>query len=98
LLNNEVRLDHDKNFFTFEFASLNFSNPEENKFKYKLQGIDKGWVQNGNKNYATYTNVPPGTYIFQLKGSNNNDVWNEKITSLKIIVQPAWWKHGGSLH
>jgi signal transduction histidine kinase len=92
LLKNEIKLDYDKNFFSFEFSSLNFSNPSANKFAYKLDDIDKNWIQNGKKNSASYTGIPPGIYTFHVKASNNNDVWNEKGLSVKIIILPAWWQ------
>lgn len=92
LLKNEIKLEHNKNFFGFEFAALNFSDPAENKFAYKLDGIDKGWIQNGNKNSAFYTGVPPGSYTFYVKGSNNDDVWNENAVSIRITILPPWWE------
>ena len=92
LLHKEIKLKHDKNFFSFEFASLNFSNPAENKFAYKLDGVDKDWIYNGNKNSASYTSLRSGSYTFHVKASNNNDVWNEEGVSIKVIILPAWWQ------
>jgi signal transduction histidine kinase len=92
LLTNEIKLEHNKNFFSFEFASLNFSNPSENKYAHKLDGVDKNWVYTKSKNSAAYTGIGPGKYTFHVKASNNNDVWNEEGISIKVTIIPAWWQ------
>ena len=87
----EIVLNYDQNYFSFEFASLSFYNPSKNKYKYKLQGVDKDWVISGSRRYAGYTNIDPGTYTFMVKGTNNDGVWNEKGASIIIIIKPPWW-------
>src|SRR6185312_980030 len=83
---------HDQNFFSFEFAALNYTNPAKNQYAYKLEGVDKDWVHSGTRRTANYTAVAPGTYTFRVKGSNNEGLWNNEGTSVKIIVLPPWWK------
>ena len=79
--------------FTFEFAALSFLNPEYNKYSYRMDGFDVGWQQTtADRRFATYTNLNPGKYIFQVKGSNNDGVWNNKGTSLNIIITPPYYK------
>jgi signal transduction histidine kinase len=56
-----------------------------------MEGFDKEWIYSGNKREATYTNLNPGKYVFRVKGSNNDDVWNQTGTSLQITVLPPWW-------
>ncbi len=92
LVNDQVKLKPGENFFSFEFAALNFSNPQQNQFAYKLDGINKEWIQNGNKNIATYTNIPPGTYTFHVIAATCNGIWNRKGASVTITVLPAWYQ------
>ncbi len=84
-------LDHDQNYFSFEFSSLSFYNPTKNLYAYQLEGVDKGWVYSGSRRYVAYTNIDPGTYVFKVKGTNNDGVWNEEGTSITIIINPPWW-------
>jgi len=66
--------------------------PEKNQYAYMMEGFDREWNYVGNKREATYTNLDPGKYIFRVKGSNNDGIWNEEGTSLKIIITPPFWK------
>jgi PAS domain S-box-containing protein len=88
----EVKLSYKDNFFGFEFAALDYTNPKKNQYAYKLEGFDKDWIHAGTRRYATYTNLDGGTYTFRVKGSNNDGVWNEEGTSIKIIITPPPWK------
>ncbi len=87
----EITLSYKQSVFTFEFSALNFLLPEQNQYAYKLSNFDNNWNNAGNKHTATYTNLDPGKYIFYVKGSNNDGVWNEKATSVKIIITPPFW-------
>jgi Signal transduction histidine kinase len=85
-------LNHSQSVFTIRFAALNYIVPEKNNFAYKLEGFDTRWNYIGNKQEATYTNLSPGKYVFRVKASNNDGVWNEKGTSILIQILPPWWK------
>ena len=87
----EITLAHDQSVFTLEFAALNFVLPEKNLYAYKLDGFDKEWNYVGHKRTATYTNLDPGEYIFHVKASNNDGLWNEAGTSMRIIITPPYW-------
>jgi signal transduction histidine kinase/ligand-binding sensor domain-containing protein len=76
---------------TFYFAIMDFTAPDKNQYSYKMEGFDKEWIYHGNKREATYTNLNPGEYVFRVKGSNNDDVWNETGASIRITVLPPWW-------
>jgi signal transduction histidine kinase/ligand-binding sensor domain-containing protein/DNA-binding response OmpR family regulator len=89
---NSVQLAYDKNFLSFEFAALSYLSPERNQYAYKMEGVDKDWVYSGTRHFASYPNLAPGEYIFRVKGSNNDGVWNEEGTSLSIIISPPWWR------
>ena len=88
----EITLDYNENMFTCEFAALNYSNPFKNQYAYNLEGVTDSWIQLGTKRELTFTNLNPGNYTLQIKGSNNNGVWNEEGTSLKITILPPWWQ------
>lgn len=91
---NEITLTHDQGFISFKFAALNFINPDNNQYAYKLEGFtgDNDWHYVGNQRTATYTNLNAGTYLFKVKAANNDGVWNSQIKSIKLIVLPPWWK------
>ncbi len=91
-IGNGIRLPYDENFIAFEFAALSYIDPERNQYAYKLEGIDKDWVYSGTRRYASYPNLHPGKYIFRVKGSNNDGVWNEAGTSITLIIASPWWK------
>ena len=88
----QIRLNYKQNFFSFDFASLDYTNPKTNQYAYMLQELDRDWVYAGNRTVAYYTDVKPGTYYFHVKGSNNDGIWNEDGTSIKIIVSPPFWR------
>jgi len=88
----ELTLSYKQSVFTFEFAALNFILTGKNRYAYKLEGFDQDWNQVGTKRSATYTNLNPGEYIFRVKASNNDGRWNEKGTSIKIIITPPFWQ------
>ncbi len=89
---DKVELDYSDYVITFRFAALEFSRPELNRYKYKLEGFDKEWNYSGTRNFATYTNLDPGKYKFLFNGSNNNLVWSEKPAELSIIIKPPIWQ------
>jgi len=89
---DKVILKHTENNIFIEFASLCFVNPEKNQYAYMLKGFDMDWIYSGNKRFATYTNLPPGTYEFLVKGTNSDGVWNNKGVSLTIVITPPFWK------
>ena len=100
VMNREVKLDwliaqkegivlpYDLNFFSFEFAALDFTAPEKNQYAYMLEGVDADWIYSGSRRYAAYTSLNPGHYIFRIKGSNNNGLWNEAGILIPITISP----------
>lgn len=88
---DEVVLGYDQKFFSLEFVALNLLNPSRNHYACKLEGFDEDWVDLGNRGYASYTNLYPGTYVFRVKAANNDGVWNEEGISIRIVINPPWW-------
>ena len=84
-----IRLQHNQNAFSFDFAAIDFSSPEDNRHFFMLQNYDDGWNQAGSERRAVYYNVPPGKYIFRVKAANSNGIWAEK--SIDIVIIPPWW-------
>jgi signal transduction histidine kinase/ligand-binding sensor domain-containing protein/DNA-binding NarL/FixJ family response regulator len=89
---DELILSHSENYISFEFAALSYISNERNQYAYKMEGVDKEWVHSGRRRYAAYTDLRPGKYIFRVKGSNNDGVWNEEGTFLNITILPPWYQ------
>ena len=89
---DQITLKHKQNIISFEFSALSYYSPEDNKYQYKLEGFDEDWVNTSyNRRFATYTNLDPGEYTFQVKASNNDGIWNSTPNSIKLIIKPPWW-------
>lgn len=87
----EIKLDHSQSVFSFEFAALNYTSAEMNQYAYKMEGFDKDWMPVGRTRTATYTNLDPGIYTFKVRASNNDGLWNNEGTSVKVIITPPFW-------
>lgn len=91
-MTDTIAVDYRDNVLSFEFASLDYSEPEKNEYEYMLEGFDSRWIMAGSTDRSvTYTNLDPGKYILRVKGSNNDGVWNETGRSLVLIVNPPFW-------
>ncbi len=89
----EIELSYQDSVFSFEFSALHYSDPETNQYAYMLEGFDKDWnYTNAKRRFATYTNLDGGEYVFRVKGSNSDGVWNEEGISVKIIINPPFWQ------
>ena len=91
LMADEIRLKY-KQGFSIAFEALDFTVPEANQYQYILEGFDKDWLTVGKEHSAYYANIPPGNYVFRVKASNNDGVWNENGRFISIIVQPPFWR------
>lgn len=88
----EITLASNQSNFAIEFSMLSFKSPESNQYSYILEGFEKDWNYIGTEHKATYTNLPPGEYIFRVKGLNSNLSRYDSETYLSIIVMPPFWK------
>jgi signal transduction histidine kinase len=78
---------------SFEFVALNYTLPEKNQYAYKMEGFDNDWYYTDASHLSvTYTNLNPGAYIFRVKASNNDGIWNENGTEIKVFIRPPFWK------
>ncbi len=87
-----LELPYQDNTFAFEFAALSYSNAPKNQYAYRLKGLDQDWVYSGSRRFASFTHLAPGRYVFQVKAANNDGVWNEKGTSMTVVIHPPWWR------
>lgn len=88
----ELNLSYKHKVFTIKFVALNYLEPENNQYAYRLVGFNDQWVYTGNRNDVTFTNLEPGSYELQLKAANNDGIWSRETTTLRIYVSPPWYK------
>jgi signal transduction histidine kinase/streptogramin lyase len=90
--NNSINLNYNQNYISIGFAALDFHAPEKNTFAYMLTGYDGEWVQAGTRHSAVYSNLPPGSYTFDLRGANSDGTWGKVKTLLRIEIVPPYWQ------
>ncbi len=88
----KVVLGHKQSVITFRYTALNYLNSERNQYAYRLEGFDREWNYVGSRREVTFTNLDPGSYIFRVKASNDDGIWNEEGNSVAITILPPWWK------
>lgn len=88
----KIRLSYKQNFFSFEFAALDFAQPARLKYAYWMEGVENGWIFSGSRRYANYTNINPGKYVFHIKGTNRDGVWSNHELAIEIMIRPPYWK------
>jgi ligand-binding sensor domain-containing protein/signal transduction histidine kinase len=87
-----LSLSYRQSMISFQFTSMDFTVPEKNQYAYMMEGFEKNWNYVGTQRTATYTNLDPGRYVFRVKASNNDGVWNEEGASLEITIAPPFWE------
>ncbi len=93
-LTKEIILSYELNVFSFQFSSLDYNSPQSNQYAYIMEGFDKDWTYSGSRQFATYTNLDPGSYIFRVKATNSDGIWSKNEVSLNVLINPPWWKTG----
>ncbi|HEX8756206.1 MAG TPA: two-component regulator propeller domain-containing protein [Steroidobacteraceae bacterium] len=88
----ELRLPPRTRDLEIDYAALSLVEPEENQFRYRLDGRDRSWYDAGNRRLALYTDLPPGQYRFHVIASNNSGVWNEQGASIEFSIAPEFWQ------
>jgi diguanylate cyclase (GGDEF)-like protein len=87
-----IRISHRENFFSFEFSALDYVAPERVQYAYRMEGFDQDWIDSGNRRYASYTNLDPGSYIFRVKATNSDGLWNEDELEVAVTITPPFWQ------
>jgi signal transduction histidine kinase/ligand-binding sensor domain-containing protein/DNA-binding response OmpR family regulator/HPt (histidine-containing phosphotransfer) domain-containing protein len=84
-------LQPDKQSFEVELAALDYSAPQRNRYAYLLEGFDQSWTQaDASRRIASYSHLPPGSYVLRMRGSNREGLWNADELSMRVLVLPAW--------
>jgi len=86
-----IELQHENDPFAFTFAALSFADPLRNRYQYMLEGFDRSWIDAGTRRLARYTNVPPGRYVFRVRASNADLVWNAAGIAMAVRILPPFW-------
>ena len=84
-------LPYDTRMLTLGFSVMDHTAPAKNQYRYRMSGLYEEWVQNGASNRATFTNLDPGHYTFQVQGRNSAGVWDKEGATLSIVITPPWW-------
>lgn len=92
-----ITLNHTHSMISIGFSALSYREPDKNQYAYKLEGFDENWRQAVNQRDAIYTNLPAGKYIFHVKASNSDGVWNHQGRQINLHVLPppwlSWWAY-----
>jgi ligand-binding sensor domain-containing protein/serine phosphatase RsbU (regulator of sigma subunit) len=88
----ERTISYEENSIRIEYVALDFTLPARNRYAYKLEGFDPDWQNADTRREAVYTNLPPGNYVFRVRGTNNDGVWNETGATLRFRVRPPFWR------
>jgi signal transduction histidine kinase/DNA-binding response OmpR family regulator/ligand-binding sensor domain-containing protein len=90
---DKIELPFNLNSFEFVFSSIHFSDSEKNQYKHILEGFDKKWqLSTGDeRRFASYTNIPPGDYIFKVYGSNSSGIWTDEPKTISISINNPWY-------
>lgn len=86
-----LKLNYKQNSIGFKFTSNNYISPNKNKFKYRLKGFDDTWIETDYRSSVNFTNLPHGNFIFELKTSNNDNIWSETPLRINITITPPIW-------
>lgn len=90
--NVQVNLNHDENMIAFRFALSDLTNPQQNQFSYKLEGIDQVWSKMSTEHNAVYTYLPPGDYVFRVKSINRDGIGAGNEISFPFFIATPWWQ------
>lgn len=90
-----IALNYNQNFISVDFSALNYVNPTQTYYRYRLEGVDDNWreivAQNGTGN-ASYTNLAPGIYVLKVKAASNSREWSKEYAEITIVVNPPFWR------
>jgi PAS domain S-box-containing protein len=88
----ELNLDYSQNNIYFEFAALDYSFPQRNRYRYKMEGFDENWIESGSGRMAKYTNLDPGKYVFIIQGTNSDGRWSDFEKRIVIVITPPFYQ------
>ncbi len=88
----QIILNYSQNTFTLHFSSTDYNASGLINYSYLMDGLDKNWTPAVHRNYAAYTNLNSGSYVFKVKSTNSDNVWNKTQAEMNIIIEPPWWR------
>lgn len=88
-----LTLPFSENNVTFEFAALDFANPATNRYRYRMQGIDRDWIYSGTTHFANYASLPPGDYVFKVQAATADGDWNPAGADFYLVISPPWYRN-----
>jgi len=92
-LTESIHLKYFDKIFSLDFSALDYVNPQKNQYAFMLEGLEDQWnYTTSDKRFTTYTNLDPGKYVFKVKATNSDGIWNDTPTILSIKVDPPPWK------
>ncbi len=89
--NGRIAMRESSRSIRFDYAAMDFTSPRQNRFRHRLTGFDRHWIDDGNRHSATYTNLPAGHYQFEVQGSNHSGLFSTHVLHLDVTVIPPWW-------
>ena len=96
---SRINLSHLERSIGFEFVALDYASPDQNTYRYKLEGFDEDWTESGTRNYINYTRLSGGRYTFVVEGANSDGVWSAEPARVQLVVQSPpwqrWWAIAG---
>jgi diguanylate cyclase (GGDEF)-like protein len=78
--------------FRLRYTALSYRDPAGVRFRYRLLGFDEDWVEAGSERFASYTNLAPGDYVFEVTAANDSGIWNPAPKTMRISIQAYWWE------
>jgi PAS domain S-box-containing protein len=88
---NGIELSHQDYFLEFKFSGLDYGRAASTRFRYRLVGLQSDWVSAGTRRYASYNNLLPGEYVFEVQASNSDGIWSPQPERVRVLVHPAPW-------
>ncbi|WP_169312758.1 sensor histidine kinase [Owenweeksia hongkongensis] len=89
---DQLSLSSNQNMMSLRFAALNFHSASQNRYAFRLKGFADEWIEVENSHQATFTNLDPGEYQFEVKTANSSGIWSSQVATLNLQVIPPWYK------
>ncbi|HYR41385.1 MAG TPA: triple tyrosine motif-containing protein, partial [Terriglobia bacterium] len=90
-----LTLSHAQNNLSFEFAALSYANPQQTRYRYRLDGLESDWTEvDSSQRFARYTSLAPGNYVFRVQSRTSRAPWSEREAAVGILILPPWWSTG----
>ncbi|MDG1894416.1 MAG: two-component regulator propeller domain-containing protein [Fuerstiella sp.] len=86
----KTELAYDDNSIKFEFVGLSFTSPEDVRYQYRMKGVNDDWTETFEPS-SSFAFLPPGSYSFEVKACNNDNVWSENPATFSFLVHPPYW-------